>query len=149
MKLKAGDHALMTSGTCVDAGVVAKGTEVVIAADHDGGYGYSAIDGSHKCWEPETSFSKLNEVSMNPFNLGNILVNSGDYDYDRVVQGRIGDIVFTTDSDDRRARIESYQCLQEDDWKLKTEDEVTELTLDQIAAKFDIDVSKLRVKKED
>lgn len=79
---------------------------------------------------------------------GDVLANDA-WDVDFIVQGMIGDIVLSTDSDDGGARINSLLQLENTGWKLKTETPTTELTIDQIAEKFDLKPEQVRIKKAD
>lgn len=78
---------------------------------------------------------------------GDVLVRSG-HDYELIVQGMIGDIVFSIDSDDESTRMNTLVQLDNDHWHLKTETPTTELTIDQIAEKFDLKPEQVRIKKE-
>lgn len=80
---------------------------------------------------------------------GDVLVN-GNRDFDLVVQGLVGEVIIAVSKDDNMARVGSTTELKDNGWKIKdaTEPETVELTLSDIAKKFDIPVEKLRVKDE-
>jgi len=66
-----------------------------------------------------------------------IVINNGEH------KGK--KYVVTTDSDDGTIRAQSLDKLASDGWKLKTDD--TELTLAQVAERFNIPLDKLRIKE--
>jgi hypothetical protein len=78
--------------------------------------------------------------TMDNLQPGDILVNK---------EAVLGNIVFTSDTDDSVLSYYIVERMKEEGWTLKgstPEPEVAELTLDEIASKFDIPVEKLRIK---
>lgn len=79
------------------------------------------------------------------------VLDSSDYYAPWTVQGTMGSIVFLTNKNDE-AEMLSVEQIKRRGRKLKdapAEPEVTELTLDQVAKKFGLDVANVRIKKED
>lgn len=79
---------------------------------------------------------------------GDVLVKEGA-DYERIVQGVIGKIVFTVDTEGI-PRYNSIDELEELRWKIKDveePEELVEITLEEIAKLKGVSVEKIRVKE--
>ena len=70
--------------------------------------------------------------------------------YDRIVEAEVevGGVkyIITSDSDDGEVKISTHEKLESFGWSLET-DEVKELTMEEIAAKFNISTQQLRIKE--
>lgn len=76
---------------------------------------------------------------------GDVLVNE-DFDYRRrIVQGVIGQAIITIDDESSQtALVLSPTELKDNGWQL--EEDTTEVSVEQIAEKFNVPVDKLRIK---
>lgn len=133
MNFKAGDHALLVGGACVRTGAVKAGTEIEITSKTNSGYYFDALDGSHNCWEPESSFELIERTAMEDIQKDDIIIDpEGD---ERKVYGRAGDIIFVDDgANDERYDADIYHVkrLTRDGWTFKTEEDVTEMTVAEV-----------------
>lgn len=92
---------------------------------------------------------ELKEKTMENLEVGDILKNSHGRDYDREVIAVFEELdvkyAVTADTDDRDVSLNRISHLQDDGWNVKN-DEVKELTLEEVAKLAGIDVSNLRIK---
>lgn len=96
-------------------------------------------------------YTKEEIEDIKEFFYGDVLKRTGNSD--NTVVGVVGDVVFTTNSDNKAVFASHRLALYEAGWRLKIdqenieEDEVKELTMDEIAKKFKVPVDKLKIKK--
>lgn len=96
-------------------------------------------------WELE--LAKENNMQESKYKVGQTLVNTYE-DYSKKVIAIVNDeevpVVVTKDSDDDTYNAYAEGNIEDNGWKLETE--TTEVTLEQIAKKFNVSVEKLRIK---
>lgn len=151
MKFKVGDKIVPKNGEwdCITA----RGQDAdyaIVTTLTDGEYYYDLYKGSEKmgCCSvcQDDTNSKLMEKTMENIQKGDVIVSDGE----RTVIERLGDIVFTTgcDNDWSMTLVWSTTELKNKGFTIKQpEPEPTELTMQEVADKFGIDVSKLKIKK--
>lgn len=105
--------------------------------------------------KPVQTKLKQETRTMDDLKVGDILVYKGKlgenrFGYDYKVQGVLGDIVFATSTDDDTIGSRTLEMWKNEGWTLKT-DELEpffiDLTKQQIADEFGIEVHKLRIKE--
>lgn len=138
-QIEAGKLVVITANTNYSRNKV--GDVGVTQADVDGGSVRVFVPGNGKMsvW---TKHREMEEVKT--------LVKA-DLSYKREVirvQNVDGiDYVITKDSDDGKVNINSLESLTATGWAPESKEVITELTLEQVADKFDIDVKNLRIKE--
>lgn len=139
--LNPGTVVLWAGGACP----LSLGAECKILSENNDGYNFQS--GIHNCWEPYASFN-LKEKTMDNLQVGDVLENQ-DVNYTREVLQVTGMIIVVNDSDDNAYGVHAIKALQEGGWSVKAkEPEVKEVTLKEVAAAMNVDVSKLRIKDE-
>ena len=158
MKLKVGDKIVPKGGDwgCVTATM--KGADYAIITRTtptlSGGSYYSydlyknhkKVDACYSC-QNDTN-SKLMEKTMEDIQKGDVFVSENGFE--RTVIERLGDIVFTTgwgDNWDDTAFWSTTELKNKGFTIKQPEPETTELTMQEVADKFSVDVSKLKIKK--
>lgn len=151
-KFKVGDIVTGTRG----GQVLSRGRTAEIIEVTDSGYHVKAMGenpaNSHpgQTWyDSELKLVKEYKKSMDNLQQGDVLVSDNSYKDDLVFQGKIGDMFgFIEDDSDSTAVWLSKTELENSGYKLKdAESEQTEVTLEEIADKFGIDVKELRIKE--
>lgn len=142
MKFKVGDvvtlHLGLNPRTISKANM--QGGQATYTLRDENGY-----EGFH--WWHDHELILIKRKSM--YEEGQILARDGS-SFDREVIGVVGKAVFTQDMDDRHLNYDSAERLEGRGWLPKGEEpEVKEVTLDEIAAKFDLKPEQIRIKKED
>ena len=158
MKLKVGDKIVPKGGGwgCVTATM--KGADYAIITNTtptlsgDSYYSYDLYKNHKKvdvCYfcQNETN-SKLMERTMEDLQKGDVIVNKSGREV--TVIERLGDIVFTTDweNDWNSSFVLNTTELKNKGYTVKRDKlEPTELTMQEVADKFGVDVGKLKIKK--
>jgi hypothetical protein len=151
-KFKVGDKLVPKDGNkCINYHDCNGAYIIITAALDKYGYRYDIYDKQNNlsgycstCFKDDNL--DYREHDMNNLQAGDVLEHD-NRDYNLKVQGTIGEVVFAIDFDHGIVRYYSVRELKDKGWKLKTDEpETTELTLEQVAEKFDIPVDKLRIK---
>jgi hypothetical protein len=131
-KFKKGDKAKVTQGTYA---------EYTVIIDQDSSsQPWVKLPNGDRVFIPQEYMELSNEAAV---------YENPDYRYDRMVlnefEYRGVRYLNTADSDDNVIRTSPERELADEGWKLKQEQ--TELTLAQVAEKFNISLDKLRIKE--
>lgn len=146
MKFKVGDKIEPKDGkwSCGKA-MVYNADYAVIKETYSSSYKYHIYKNGtiiDTCWGcQDESNSKLMEKTMEDLQKGDVIVvNSNEY----TIIERLGDIVFTASA--YGTAVRSITELKERGFTIKQQ-EPTELTMQEVADKFGVDASKLKIKK--
>lgn len=145
MEFKAGDKVIITANTNYHGFKIG---ETVRLVTHDEGKSWRAtkLDGSDSWYVME---SEMKPVSQ--YRVGQVFTKDGE-EFKLLAEV---DGVFATSEVDDFSRVENWATESQIDeyvkngWKVKGEKpEVTELTIEEIAKKFDVSPEQVRIKKE-
>lgn len=154
LKFKAGQKVKVVSNSdpCIKSKqlMVGKVCEIKFI-DNSDIYPYSVWneDKSNWWWFIESDLQAV-ERTLDDLEVGDILVNG---DEERKVLGLLESLIFTSDNidfDSASSTVWTVKQLKIHGWSLKQEEQpedTTEISIQEIADKFNIDVDKLRIKE--
>lgn len=157
-KFKVGDRVKTRNGMGTVRNVQRGYPEYLVEHDnkrphlHDGnGIGDIAVPNNTGWWYGARSL-ELKEKTMDNLEVGDKLVSSDSWlTYTRKVVSIFeyaGEKqIVTADSDDGELVISTVEQLRDDNWDIEKEEELKEVTLEEIAKAMNVDVSKLRIKE--
>lgn len=151
MRFKIGDKIVPKDGIWECAAASVREADYAIITYARSKYSYNLYKDGNKvssCYfcQNDTN-SKLMEKTMEDLQKGDVIVDDG---YEYTVMERLGDIVFTTGygNDCNKTFAWNTTELKNNGSTIKQDEpEPTELTMQEVADKFGVDVSKLKIKK--
>ena len=146
-RFKIGDRVYLNNKEAEYSGIKYLGRGTIEDDDITPRVLWDKADGD-KRWSLAEGDLTLVTDSLDNLQAGMVLENDNN-SIDLIVQGLVGEVVFFIDNDEsREANYDSIQELKDNDWHIKQpKPEVTELTHQQIADKFNIPIEQLRIKE--
>ena len=138
-KFKVGDKVIVTK--CINGHEFRTGEVVRLTSGESRSWRAEKLDGS-EWWHVDVGEIQPMEKTMDNLQEGDVLINSG-LDYKRIVEGQIGSLIVVKDTDDNVGRMVTIEQLVDDGWKLKDTSEATEMTVEEVAKKLNIDNLKI------